>query len=332
MRCALMSLVLWAAASCVAQTAMPAAGPEQQLPMWARLALPASSAEKSEVREVLIARTGTVVAARYRDRKLRIWSMPMAELRHAIDLPPRVQLTAISDDGRYILTATYDGNASVWDTGTGSAAFAFKLAHYPGIAVFSHDSKLLAITAERGPVQVMDIAGKAERFRLPEGLGIEAVAFSPDDSLIATAGGDTTVKIYDARSRKLVSENRDFLLEPLALDFTSDGKQVVAGGGDRVIVFIDVTSGRAVRRLEKGAEPPVLLGVSPNGKLLVAGYIIADNMGLPTPVAIFDLATGAKKTDIVPRIALLGGAWLNDGRCVVAIAPDKQIVELRVLY
>ena len=316
----LIAIAYCAGMACAAQ-APPSAPSEQQLPLFAKLTLPAPLAqggEPAQAGSVMLAPVGTLAAATFGDHKLRIWKLPGGELLRTIDLAGQIQLTGISDDGRYILTAAHDGRATVWESSSGAAGLETKLARYPTVAAFSRDSKLLAIAAEGLPMQVFDIAAKRQLFELPGGLGIMAVAFSRDGSQLATAGGDTVVRIYDGRSGKLLAENHDLLLEPFALDFTADGRQLIVGGGDRMLVFLDAATGKMVRRWEKSSEPPILLQVSPDGSLLVAAFIIADNMALPTPVAVFDVASG--------------GTWLNNGHCVLATAAGKETIEVRVLY
>jgi WD40 repeat protein len=122
--------------------------------------------------------------------------------------------------------------------------------------------------------------------------GTAAIAFSRDDSLIATADADTAVRVYDAHDGKLRAENRDFLLEPLAVDFTSDGKQVIAAGADKVLAFIDAASGKLVRRLQKTAEPVAYLEVSPDGAFVATVFMKADNLVLPAPVAVWEMSSG----------------------------------------
>ena len=64
-----------------------------------------------------------------------------------------------------------------------------------------------------------------------------AIAFSRDARLIGTADGDA-VRIYGARTGKLLSGNNEFFFEALAVDFTFDGKQAIASEwrhSDRVL-------------------------------------------------------------------------------------------------
>ena len=217
-----------------------------------------------------------------RDKKLTLWDLADGRLLRTIALATAdVDVTAISNDGRWIFTGDHSGSAFIWDANSGKAQFQLQLPHYPGAASFSHDSKFMAIAPMGDPVQVFDVAAARMLYQTSAVVGgTTAIAFSRDGTLIATADADTAVRVYDARTGKLVAENRDFLLEPLALDFNSDGRQVIAGGGDKILTFIDAASGKLIRRLQKTDEPVsyASLKVSPDGSLVAAILMKAENM------------------------------------------------------
>ena len=278
------------------------------------------------------ARTGNLAAALCQDNQLRVWALPQGRLLHTIDAGDhQFEMTAMSDDGRSILIADHSGGAAVWDTSTGQAQWQTRLAHYPGVAAFSHDGKLLALAAQGDPVQVFDLAAKRKLYELEQTVGgATAVAFSRDGALVAAADADTAVRVYDAHSGKLISRNGDFLLEPLAVDFSADGKQVVAAGADKVVVFIDAASGRLVRRTEKTAEPVAYLEVSPGGDSLATVFMKADNLTEPAPVAVWDFASGRQQSAWLPPTLALGGGWTRDGHLLAATATPDAVHVWRV--
>src|SRR6185369_9905278 len=138
---------------------------------------------------------------------------------------------------------------------------------YPWPATFSPDSKLLAISPMGGAVQVFDLATRQKRFEFGPPLGgANAISFSRDGARIATVDQDCVVRIYDAGSGRLLTQNEDFLMEPIAVDFTADGRHVIVGGADRVSVYIDATNGHVSRRMDRDAEPAEYLYVSEDGR------------------------------------------------------------------
>src|SRR5258705_11810849 len=96
----------------------------------------------------LLARSGTLAAAICREQEARVWILPAGTLLRTIDLTGRtIDVTAISEDGRWIVTGDRKGDLTTWDTSTGQPHMQTRLAPYPGSAVFSHDGKSLALAA-----------------------------------------------------------------------------------------------------------------------------------------------------------------------------------------
>jgi WD40 repeat protein len=262
-----------------------------------------------------------------RDKKLTLWDLVDGRLLRAITLATAdIDITAISDDGRWMFTGDHSGNACVWDANTGQAQVQLQLPHYPGAASFSRDSKFIAIAPMGDPVQVFEIASVKMLYQTNRVTGgTAALTFSRDGAWLATADADTVVRVYDARSGKLVAENRDFLLEALALDFSSDSRSVIAAGGDKILTFIDAASGKLIRRSQKTDEPVSTLKVSKDGSLVAGIFMKAENMTQPAPVATWEVSSGKKKSQWMPNALALGLDWTSDGRLISAGADADSV-------
>jgi WD40 repeat protein len=103
------------------------------------------------------------------------------------------------------------------------------------------------------PVGAVARLGSA-RFRHPG--GVANLAFSPDGKRFATAGADSTIRVWELPDGRPVGVLRVRLSGARAFAFTPDGKALVvvdAGGG---LSWRDAATGRELRRLRDESEPP----------------------------------------------------------------------------
>jgi WD40 repeat protein len=297
------------------------------------------SAQVAEVATVAMPSSGGAVALTERmaavacgDKTLRLWTLPEGKLVRSIELGERaIDVMAISADGRWVAAGDHGSRYTVWDTTSGAVQMQLKLAHYPASMAFSRDARRLAIAPMGDAVQIYELATRKKLFELQNPVGgTAAVVFSHDGGRIATADADTVVRVYDARNGELISRNPDFLLVPLTVAFTADGKSVLAGGGDKAIALLDAATGRGVRASEKAEDAIAYLETSPDGALLAAVLMHSDNMMLPGPLVISEVATGKTVQEWRPASLLVGGAWTSDGHLLAATMEKKALHVWRV--
>ena len=127
-------------------------------------------------------------------------------------------------------------------------------------------------------------------------LGVRALAFSPDGTMLASAGYDCVVRLWDVKNRTELRTIRQSTSPVEALAFAPDGKtlavasdaceevtfnaagQITSEGGklgdctDKTKVWLfDVSSGELTGRIAGDFGTVRALAFSPNGKLLCTG-------------------------------------------------------------
>ncbi|MBN2392958.1 MAG: hypothetical protein JXR84_19665 [Anaerolineae bacterium] len=114
----------------------------------------------------------------------------------------RVNDAEWSADDAYILTASDDGSAKVWDAATGAEILTL-IGHHGGInrASWNSDDTRIATASDDGSVKVWDAKTGAEILTLSGHLAeVSDVTWRSDDRHILTTSNDGTAKVWDANT------------------------------------------------------------------------------------------------------------------------------------
>ena len=95
-----------------------------------------------------------------------------------------------------------------------------------------------------------------------------ALAFSPDERLLAVGDDDGRVFVFDVQSARRVRESRPVRGDVVGLEFSPDGRSLLVGSEDRRIVEIDARAG-TVGRQQRTEKRVRSLDLSPDGRLVV---------------------------------------------------------------
>ena len=148
---------------------------------------------------------------------------------------------------------------------------------------------------------------------------ILSIAFSPNGHLLATAGTDQTIRLWDPESGRDLKVLRGHLGAVHALAFSPNGKQLASGSADTSIRIWDIASGQEVRAATSDFGAVRALTFSPDGKTLVTG-------GNDSSLRFWDSASGKELRSVRGQFGVVYSvAYSPDGRTVATGNSDNQI-------
>jgi WD40 repeat protein len=234
---------------------------------------------------------------------------------------------AVSADDSLFATSPTPGHVTVWRARDEQPLAELRgPGDYIVSLAFSNDGKLVAATGGGPDTVVWDIATRriVRVLRSPVRAGADAVAFSPDDTLVATSGASNSssepalLRVYLLRTGRLVGNVRtkDTLQD---LNFAADGKLLASGGLGGTIFVWDVRRRVLVRTIhEKG--PILTLRFSPDGRTIATGDLAGN-------VTFWNPATGRQIDGTLggENGAVSSVAYVADGRELVTTSADGQL-------
>jgi WD40 repeat protein len=239
---------------------------------------------------------------------------------------PAVTALAFTPDGKALLHGSQAGVFLRGEDGKDAHAFATELDHIHAL-VFSPDGAVLACAggspAESGGVELWSWPERKFLRRIEEHDDVvHAVAWLAQGKLLATAGVDRTVRIFD-RGGRCLATLRGHSGPVLSLAASPDGKLLCSGSGDQTIRLWDTTDWKLVRSLNNHLGAVHALAFRPGwqpGQLAVLASAAEDGT-----VRIWQPDIGRMVRIVRHPAPVLGLAWGDDGGRLHSTAKDGNL-------
>ncbi|MEU6806776.1 WD40 repeat domain-containing protein, partial [Streptomyces neyagawaensis] len=148
------------------------------------------------------------------------------------------------------------------------------------------------------------------------------MAFSPDGTLVTTAGDDGWVRIWNAATGVLRHSLTDHVSGSRAVAFSPDGTLLATGGEDRRVRLWDPRTGAGLQTLSGHEGYVNTVAFSPDGTLLAtAGY--------DRSVRLWNPATGAALRTLSGHEGYVNTMAFSPDGTLLAIAGHDKAVRLR---
>ncbi|MDR0337862.1 MAG: WD40 repeat domain-containing protein, partial [Planctomycetaceae bacterium] len=134
------------------------------------------------------------------------------------------------------------------------------------------NGRLLAIGGDDCVVRLWDVQAKGFIRELQEHLDwVRGLAFSPDQSRLATVGQDGQIKLWDVQNGTLVRSLKGSIRGTQKVLFHPNGSQFAVCGFEKNVRIYDTTTGNLLKTLETHGANNKAIAFSPDGSLLAVG-------------------------------------------------------------
>jgi WD40 repeat protein len=205
------------------------------------------------------------------------FAQPTREKTAALEVGERVVAMALSSDGTWLVTGSWEGAVRLWDLRTGKQIRTFK-GHADMItaAALSRDSKSLVTASLDGTARLWAVAsGKVQRVYPAGEKGQACRAAIDSEAKWMVASVSPAPKLWDLDTGKVVRSFDGNVSCVISLALSDDGKRLVTGAAgqiDSTARLWDVATGKEIIKLQH-LSTVTSVGISKNGQWLVTGSL-----------------------------------------------------------
>ncbi|KAJ9447295.1 Guanine nucleotide-binding protein subunit beta-2-like 1 protein [Diplonema papillatum] len=279
------------------------------------------------VTSIACAATGDGVLSGSRDRSLIQWEIGTDNDAQQCGTPMRrldghsnfVQDVQVSDDGKFGISAAWDGTLRLWDLVTGAAASTFVGHKKDALSCAFSPLKNQIISGSRDrTVRLWNTLGE-NKFTIESNQGhsdwVSCTRFSPNQQnpIFVSCGWDKMVKVWNSTDLTLQSDLIGHEAYLNTVTMSPDGSLCASGGKDGSAMLWDLSRGERLDTLE-GTDVIHELVFSPNRYWLCAAT--------STCIKIWDLESHQTVAELVPELPQMGKKAMKPECISLAWSPD----------
>ncbi|ESW97398.1 hypothetical protein KL921_001060 [Ogataea angusta] len=272
-----------------------------------------------------------------RDKTLITWQLTRDENNYGVAKKALkghshiVQDCAISPDGLYAISASWDKTLRLWklDTGESVVRFVGHKGDVLSVSIAANSRQIVSASRDK-TVKVWNSLGQCMATLESHTDWVNAVRFSPssptDEAKAATvisAGSDKLVKAWDLRDYTLAADFVGHNGYVSCITISPDGSLCASGGKDGAIILWEMSSKKKTLYTLQAGDEINALAFSPNRYWLC--------VATASSIKIYNLQERTLKEELKPEVAegktpeCISLAWSHDGQNLFSGYTDNVI-------
>jgi WD40 repeat protein len=215
---------------------------------------------------------GSALATGHDDGRVRVWDASNGKLiREWREDQTPVSALSFTPDGQRLAAAMEDRKVYLFDTVHGLLAGKLE-GHTDRISGISwHPSTRYLVTSSWDTTaRLWDVRGEPLFILNGQADQVNAVAFSPDGAILASADSAATIWLWEPFHGKVLQLLKGHVGEVNHLAFTADGKHLLSGGSDGRLILWNVNTGDNVLHTSGDSTYTSRVRLSPSQKQVAA--------------------------------------------------------------
>ncbi|MEV4514370.1 TIR domain-containing protein [Dactylosporangium sp. NPDC049525] len=298
---------------------------EQVAPRTPQAAVPARDLPAGgTVSSIAFSPDGFHVAGGTADGGLHVWNARTGATVHTMRSGDGLlSAVAYRGDGRVLATAGWEATVRLWDPFSGELIRTLDGPTQDVNGMVFAGPRLLSV-GEDTMLRVWDAAGHRLDLAVPHAEAVQGIAADPTGRLLATAGADGQVVLWDAQALRPVTTLAGHTDGVAAVAFSPTGDRLASAGRDHTVRLWRTADGTTERVLTGHVEKVWTVAVSRDGRQVASG-------GDDRTVRVWDAATGEQLHRFKDHGGQIWGVAYSPAAAWLAVACGSRTHSARIL-